>query len=232
MTIEPVGTGSGQGAASTPNSPVSPQPPSPIAPDASQLLTQLESKFTEQFTNLTKELRGLQGRQDRTESTFQQQLAKFNQIKSQGNLTDEQALATMSQQDSEVQRWSTLEKKLDELASKIGSAGAQSSGDNGVSKVFESLGLDLKDVRVASALVRKYDTPEQVRLAAYDLREEIAKSPNPSAAQNASLNGNNAPSARTRAVILEELAPLQSAPSKENAEKRKALTKELQEAKN
>jgi hypothetical protein len=227
MTIEPVGNGNGTGAASTPNSPVSPQSQTPIAPDSSQLFQQLESKLSERFEGLTKELRGLQSRQDKSENTFQTQLAKLEQYEKQG-LTREQAFSAMTQADQETQWKSNLEKKLDELASKIGSVGTQSNGDNGAGKVFEALGLDLKDVRVASALVKKYDTPEQVRLAAYDLREEISKSPNPSNSQNASMNGaNGAGGKRTSDVIAAELAELQQRPGEDNDARRQELLKEL-----
>jgi len=91
------------------------------------------------------------------------------------------------------------------LASRIGSVGTQPSVDNGVGKVFEALGLDLKDVRVASALVRKYDNPEQVELAAYRLQREISQSPNPTQAQTASLNGGGGNSNDAKIARLGEL---------------------------
>ena len=187
MDNQNVGGGGQAGAPAEPQQSASPEPQQPIGGDVTQLLTQLEGKFSEQFGNLTKELRGLQSRQDKSESTFQQQLAKFNQIKSQGGLTDDQALAEMQRGDAESQRWANLEAKLENLAARISGGGAPTNDSNAAAKVFESIGLDLKDVRVASALVRKYDTPEAVELAAYRLQREIAQSPQPIPAQSASM---------------------------------------------
>jgi hypothetical protein len=186
MDNQNVGGGGQAGTPAEPQQSASPETPKPIGGDVTQLLTQLEGKFSEQFGNLTKELRGLQSRQDKSESTFQQQLAKFNQIKTQGNLTDDQALAEMQRGDAEAQRWEKIDKRFDELAARIGGGGAPTNDSNAAAKVFESIGLDLKDVRVASALIRKYDTPEAVELAAYRLQREIAQAPNPSPAQFAS----------------------------------------------
>jgi hypothetical protein len=59
-----------------------------------------------------------------------------------------------------------------------------------VAKVFEAIGLDPKDPRVAVALTKRYENTDQVELAAYRLQRELAQSPNPTDAQAASLQGN------------------------------------------
>lgn len=180
-----VGTDAGAGAEAQPEQPVSPQAQPPIESDVTKLL----AGFGEKFDALQKELRGLQGRQDRAENNFQEQLARFNQIKSQGNLSDAQAMEVMQKGDAETQRWANLEKKLDELAGRIASGGTQANEQQSVAKVFEAMGLDLKDVRVASALVRQYKNADEVELAAYRLQKDLAQSPNPNPAQAASFAG-------------------------------------------
>ena len=180
-----VGAETGSGAEAQPEQPVSPQAQPPIESEATKLL----AGFGEKFDALQKELRGLQGRQDRAENNFQSQLAKFNQIKSQGNLSDDQAMEVMQKGDAEAQRWTNLEKKLDDLAGRFAGVGTQANEQQTVTKVFETVGLDPKDPRVAAALVKKYDSPDAVELAAYRLQRELAASPSPIPSQGTSLTG-------------------------------------------
>src|SRR5687768_10239400 len=126
-----VGTDAQSGAGSTPSEPVSQQAQTPIEGDVTKLL----AGFGEKFESLEKQLRGLQGRQDMAETNFQTQLAKFNQIKSQGNLSDEQAMEVMQKGDAEAQRWTALEQKLDGLAARLTGAGTQADGQQAVTKV-------------------------------------------------------------------------------------------------
>lgn len=190
MTVDPIVGGEGNvGASGTPNPQVSQTPQTPIQGDVTQLLTQLESRLEEKFGSITKEVRGLQSRQDKSENTFQAQLAKFNQIKSKGNYTDEEALNVMAQSDAEANRWSTLEKKLDDLAGRIAGVGTQTNGQQKVAEVFAQIGLDPKDPRVAQHLVKSYQTPEEMELAAFRLERELRNSPSPNSAQAASLQG-------------------------------------------
>lgn len=190
MTENPTVGGEGNvGASGTPNSQVSQTPQTPIQGDVTQLLTQLESRLEEKFGNITKEVRGLQSRQDKSENTFQQQLARMEQLTSKG-LTKEEALSTMQKEDNEYQWRSSLEKKLDDiLAGRIASAGTQANGQQKVAEVFAQVGLDPKDPRVAQHLVKSYETPEQMELAAYRLQRELASTPSPNSAQAASLQG-------------------------------------------
>lgn len=177
------------GASGTPNPQVSQTPQTPIQGDVTQLLTQLESRLEEKFGNITKEVRGLQSRQDKSENTFQQQLARMEQLTSKG-LTKEEALSTMQKEDNEYQWRSSLEKKLDDiLAGRIAGAGTQANGQQKVAEVFAQVGLDPKDPRVAQHLVKSYETPEQMELAAFRLQRELASTPSPNSAQAASLQG-------------------------------------------
>lgn len=204
MTENPnVGAGDASGASGEPTSQVSQTAAQPIGDDATKLLAGLGEKFD----SLEKQLRGLQGRQDKAENNFREQLARLNQFKKEG-MSDEDALAAMETVDREEQRWKSLEQKLEDLAGRFASAGTQANEQQQVAKVFESLGLDTKDPRVASALVKKYDSPDAVELAAYRLQRELAASPNPNSAQAASMSGgvNGASSsADAQFLRLEEL---------------------------
>jgi len=180
-----VGTDPQAGAGSTPSEPVSPQVPAPIESDVTKLLAGLGEKFD----GLQKELRGLQGRQDKSENNFQAQLARLKQYTNQG-MSETEAIAEMQSDDAAEQRWTNLEKKLDGLADQFASGGTQANGQQAVTKVFEAIGLDVKDPRVASALLTQYKTAEEVELAAYRLQRQIQQSPNHNPAQNPSLNGN------------------------------------------
>lgn len=190
MTVDPtVGEAGSAGASGTPNPQVSQTPQTPIQGDVTQLLTQLESRLEEKFGSITKEVRGLQSRQDKSENTFQQQLARMEQLTSKG-LTKEEALSTMQKEDNEYQWRSSLEKKLDDiLAGRIAGAGTQANGQQKVAEVFAQVGLDPKDPRVAQHLVKSYETPEQMELAAFRLQRELANTPSPNSAQAASLQG-------------------------------------------
>jgi chromosome segregation ATPase len=221
-----VGAVAPTGADGTPSQPVSTPAQPPIDSKVTDLLAGLGGKLD----TLTKELGGLQSRQDKAEgkfSDFQNQLAKFNQIKTQGGLSDDQAMEVMQKSDNEAQRWTNLERKLEEMAARITGVGTPANDSNAVTKVFESLGLDLKDTRVASALVRKYDTPEQVELAAYRLQRELALSPQPTSAQGASLQGSfQALTMERNEVLATELVDLQREPTL-NRERIDALRREL-----
>lgn len=179
-----VGTEVVNGAAGTPNQQVSPQAQTPIENDVTKLLSVFEGKFE----TLSKELRGLQSKQDKAESNFSQQLARLEQYEKQG-LGRTEALAKMAEDDAQVSWRTKLETQLNEIAARLESGGTQTNRQQGVAQVFESLGLDPKDPRVAGALVRQYKNADEVELAAYRLQREIANTPNPTAAQQASMTG-------------------------------------------
>jgi len=216
----------GTGAGAQPEQPVSPPAQPTIESDVTKLLAGLGDKFD----GLQKELRGLQGRQDKSENNFQAQLARLKQYTAQG-MSETEALAEMQSDDAAEQRWTSLEKKLDGLAAQLASGGTQASGQQTVAKVFEAIGLDTKDPRVASALLTQYKTTEEVELAAYRLQRQIQQSPNPNPAQNASLNG-NAPAGGMNAQQIEEkstrLLRLYDNYDK-NAPQIKVLEKEIEE---
>jgi hypothetical protein len=184
-----VGSEAAAGATETPNQSVSQAESKPIG-DVSQLL----SDFGGKLESITKELRGLQGRQDRSDGKFgdfQKQLARLAQYEKQG-MSREEAIAEMTADDASEQRWTNLERKLDELATRIASGGTQASGQQAVAKVFEAIGLDLKDPRVAASLLKNYKDSDAVELEAYRLQRQLSESPNPTPAQAASMQGGGA----------------------------------------
>lgn len=197
MTENPnVGSAPATGAEGTPNPAVSPQGTQPIG-DVTQLLSALEGKFVERFSslekNLTSQLSGLQkvqGEIDRSRNAFQEQLARLEQYEKRG-LSRQEALSEMEADDESNKRYMTLEQRLAEIAARLESGGTQSNRQQQVAEVFASKGLDPKDPRIAPFLVKDYSSPEAMELAAYRLREELASTPNPTLAQQASLTGGN-----------------------------------------
>lgn len=184
-----VGTTAAGGAEGQPVQPVSPAPEAPIGGDAIKLLTEFGGKLT----GLEKELRGLQGRQDRNEKTvgsFQEQLARFNQVKAQGNLSDEQALDVLQKQDAEQSRWTNLEKRLDELAGRLGGIGSTPTEQQMVAKVMSEFKLDPKDPFVAAQFQGKVfaNETEAEAFAGKVLRDKV-NSNQPNQAQAASSPG-------------------------------------------
>lgn len=191
MTInQNVGTDVGSGAGSTPSEPVSPSESKPIEGDVSKLLADF-GKRLEGIEKGVGGLREVQGNIDRSQSAFRDQLARLSQYKAQG-LDDNQALAEMEADDAADNRWKSLEQKIEGLAARLAGAGTQADGQQAVTKVFETVGLDVKDPRVASALMKQYANPDEVELTAYRLLNQISQSPNPTTAQSASLPGGGA----------------------------------------
>lgn len=186
MTENPnVGNAPATGAEGTPNPAVSQQGTPPIEAN-DQLLSTLQSLSAE-FKTLKKELGGLQSRQDKAENSFAERLAKLDQYEKSG-MTRDQALARMDADESDVNWRRKLETQLSEIAARLENGGTQTNRQQQVAEVFASKGLDPKDPRIAQFLVKEYSSPEAMELAAYRLKEELA-SPNPTNAQNASLNG-------------------------------------------
>lgn len=215
MTEQPiVGNAPATGAEGTPNPAVSPQGTQPIE-GADQLLSALRGEFKNQFEGLTKEIRGLQSRQDKSENRFAEQLARLDSYQGQG-LSREQALAKMNAEDADVNWRQSLESKLDSLTAQLASVGTQANGQQKVAEVFATVGLDPKDPRVAPFLVKEYKTPEAMELAAFRLKDELSKSPNPTPAQSATLQGS--PQSSTQDALMaayrEEVAKYRGQPIK------------------
>ena len=109
-----------------------------------------------------------------------------------------------------------MESKLDSLTAQLASVGTQANGQQKVAEVFATVGLDPKDPRVAPFLVKEYKTPESMELAAFRLKEELSKSPNPTPAQSATIQGNSTSSTQDAlmSAYREEVAKYRGQPIK------------------
>jgi predicted nucleic acid-binding Zn-ribbon protein len=161
------------------------------------------------LTGLEKELRGLQGRQDRSEKTvgsFQEQLARFNQVKAQGNLSDEQALDVLQKQDAEQSRWTDLNKRLDELAGRIGGFGTASPAQQMVAEVMSEFRLDPKDPYVAAQFQGKqFANRDAAEAFAGRVLRDKTYSNQPTQAQAASTPGSAADSVQEKIARLDSM---------------------------
>jgi hypothetical protein len=223
-----VGTEAQSGAGSTPSEPVSPPAQPPIESDVTRLLAALEGKINERFQSLENNLTGLkkvQGDIDRSRNAFQEQLARLEQYEKKG-LSREEAVAAMQSDDATESRWSSLEQKLDALAERIAGAGTQANGQQAVAKVFEAVGLDVKDPRVASSLLKQYKDADAVELEAYRLQRQIQQSPNPNPAQSPSLQGGSAQAAANLDALYMQYAEAAKSPTL-NAETLKSLEAQI-----
>lgn len=159
--------------------------------DAAKLSSVLES-LTKRLDEIDGRTKALQGEKDRGVNKtkkeveqLKQQMAEIEKLKKAGFGEDEAFEELSFRKDlSEVK----------EALKNFGSAQTQTAGNGegaGVdtAKVFGERGLDLKDPQVAMEASKKYASPEQAELAAYKLRDRLAATPNPTAAQSASLQG-------------------------------------------
>jgi hypothetical protein len=200
------GAVSAGGQEGSPNPTSSPQTPKPFDGDVNSLFSSLQGTLDERFTsiekNLSERLGRVQGTVDRSQNEFRQWLGKVEQYEKQG-LSREEAIAEIESDTVAEQRWKSLESKLDDLATKFASVGTQANGGQGVAKVFEAVGLDVKDPRVASSLLKQYKDADAVELEAYRLQRQIQQNPNPNPAQNPSLSGGSSVSTNIDALSAE-----------------------------
>ena len=142
-------------------------------------------------------------------------------------LSRDEAIAEL-EADQKAGEWrSGIEKQLQDIVTLISRSGTQENKGQAVAKVFESIGLDPKDPRVASALLTQYKSADEVELAAYRLQRQIQQSPNPNPAQDASLRGGGV-SGNGKDAILDELYLLQRDPTPQNAQRRQELVRQLE----
>lgn len=188
-TPDPTVGNAGQAGAADANQSVSPTPEKPIDGDAIKLLTELGGKYE----TLVKEVRGLQGRQDKSDKqvgSFQEQLARFNQIKAQGNLSDEQALETMQRVDEDAKFRDEMRAEMRKLAERVGGIGSTPTEQQMVAEVLSEFKLDPKDPYVAAQFQGK-QFANRTEAEAWAGRVLLGKttSPQPNQAQAASLTG-------------------------------------------
>ena len=142
----------------------------------------------------TKELKGLQSRQDKSQNEVQKFMGEIKKRIADGMSLDEAEKAVNA--DMETAKKDDLLYRIARKAGVLDEPSQPTAGNSDVvtvdtAKVFEAKGLDLKDPRVTLELSKKYNTDMEAELAAYKLRDALASAPNPTSAQAASLTGNN-----------------------------------------
>lgn len=218
-----VGSGADGGAAGSPDQQVSQQTSQPIESDVHQML----KAYGEKLESVTKELRGLQGRQDRSDNQtndFRKQLARLQQYKTEG-MSDEEALAEMEADDASTRRWQVLEQKIDGLAARFEGVGNTSNSQQMVTTVLSEYGLDPKDPFVAGKLAgQNPTTKEQAEILAGRILRDKALAPQTNPAQQSATPGT--PGGGTPADPMVKLQELMKDPvrnRKEIAEVKKQL---------
>lgn len=147
MTEEPKVDGLVEdGAVSPPVSAVSDSAPTPIAD-----VTALEAKVSE----LTKELRGLQGRQDKADNKYQESLDRYQSLLDK-NLSPAEAKATMAKEDKEKSKDQMLEEiytamKSGKLPGVVGSDTQQTSE---ATRLIQEFGLDANRPEINAVLAQ------------------------------------------------------------------------------
>lgn len=170
----------------------SPNQQTPI--DGEKLLQLLESKFADRFTSLEKNLTGqltglkkVQGDIDRSQNEFKNRLAELNKLTKSGMSQDE-AIEALDRRDAERSQFETLQREIADLKSFIAGNGG-TGGQNTVTQVFQQYGLDVKDPRVSPSLSKQYANKTEMELEALKVFHAIQTSPNPNAAQQSAMTG-------------------------------------------
>lgn len=166
-----------EGAGEQPSKPVS----KPIDDPNHKLLVELGGKYE----SLEKELRGLQGRQDKSESAFKKQLAEYQSLVKGGYEPDD-AVAEMESRSQRSNDLLDLRRMVEDLAKRVDSRGTTGSVKQEVVDAFSQFDLPANDPRVILAMQRHYDSTDAAELAAFKLAKELGQSPNPSPAQDPS----------------------------------------------
>lgn len=181
-----VGNAPAEGAADA-NQPVSQEGAKPIEGDAIKLLTE----FGDKLTGLERELRGLQGRQDKTTSTvndFQARLAEYEKLREK--MSPEEAMNELNRVDSETEWRTNITKQLETLAGRLGGIGTTPSEQQMVAEVLSEFGLDLKDPYVASQMQgKRFGNKLEAEAFAGRLLRDKTKAPVPDESQTSSSPG-------------------------------------------
>lgn len=167
----------GTGAAPEPQEQVS----KPIDDSAKNLLVELGGKIS----SLEKELRGLQGRQDKSESAIRSQLAEYDKLIKKGMSHDE-AVETLENKQNETSALTELQKQVADLAKHVKGNGNAQSASQEVVQAFADLGLDTKDPAVIIEM-QKYKDVDGAVAGAYKFKKSMSEKPTPTSAQASSL---------------------------------------------
>lgn len=195
----------GDGAAPEPQEQVS----KPIDDSAKNLLVELGGKIS----SLEKELRGLQGRQDKSESAIRSQLAEYDKLIKKGMSHDE-AVETLENKQNETSTLTALQKQVADLAAHIKGNGNAQSASQEVVQAFADLGLDPKDPAVIIEM-QKYKGVDDAVAGAYKFKKSMSQAPTPTQAQAPA--SPSAPTAVNVSALQEELYGLVRTPTAKGA---------------
>lgn len=198
----------------------------PVSKTIDDPITKLLSDFGGKIELIQKELRGLQGRQDKQDSAFKTQMAEYDKLIKRGMSHDE-AVDALENKQRESSTLADLQKKYDDLAKRL-EGGQPKSATQEVVTAFEQFGLDLKDPRVIIEMQKPYANMADALLAAFTLKQSMSSTPNPNPAQAPAPAGGDAARVDAQALIAESEA-LMSNPSK-NYERIMKIQEELQRA--
>ena len=218
-----VGQAEAEGAANA-NSPVSSQVSPPIEGEVTKLLTEYGGRLE----SLTKELRGLQSRQDKGEknqASFQEQLARYQQLTDRGLKPDE-ALAEMQRVDSFASWQQDISKQIADLAARLGGIGNTPNEQQMMTEVLSEFKLDPKDPYVASQLAGRQfaSRVEAEAFAGKLLRDKVnSNQPNPAQAASTPSSAPSSPDLDALAIEYEQLSRNPSANIERMREIRKVL---------
>jgi hypothetical protein len=227
---EPKGAGAGtepKESASTPSSKAVEGSATPPLPEFVEAIRQV---VREEFKPLKSEVSATYSRQDKTDNAFREFMAEYRKQQKKG-LSDTEAEVAAEEAISERKRSAKREEVLDALAerflndSSTDAIGNSAGGAVNAAKAFQDVGLDLTDPRVAVELQKQYKDDNDALLSAYRLRDTIQKSPNPTLAQGASLQGGT-----TSNNVDQLLAEMNELQKKGDFSAIQAKAKELREA--
>lgn len=195
----------------------------PIDDKTIQLLTELGGKVSQFET----ELRGLQGRQDKTENAFKSQFAEYDKLIKKGMSHDE-AVSELENKQKDTSTLAQLQQQVADLAKRLEGQGRPTGASQEVVTAFEDLGLDIKDPRVLIEMQKPYKDADEAVAAAYRFKKSLSTTPKPTPPQAPALNGGVVKPEDVNSKIM-RLSELQKLPTKNKAEIQK-LTKELEAA--
>jgi chromosome segregation ATPase len=178
------------------------QPEEQVSKSIDDKTIKLLSDLGGQVETLQKELRGLQGRQDKVDSTFKQTMADYQKLLNRG-MSHEEAVDALESKQKETSTLTELQKQVQELAQQLAGRQPNPEATQQVVKAFESFDLDMKDPRVLVAMQKHYPKMGDALEAAFKLKEELSKSPNPAKSQSASAEGANTGSIDVAALVAE-----------------------------
>lgn len=161
-----------------------PEPQEQVSKSIDESTKKLLIDLGGKYEALQKELRGLQGRQDKTESAFKTQFAEYDRLIKKGMSHDE-AVETLENKQKETSTLTDLQKRLEDLAKRL-EGGQPATASQEVVQAFEELGLDVRDPAVIIEM-QKYRDLDSAVAGAYRFKKSMSKAPGVTSAQTPAL---------------------------------------------